>query len=654
MCGIVGGWALQNFQKFSARLPAMTSALTRRGPDAEGHWLNPDAGIAFGHRRLAIVGLGSKGRQPMHSDSGRYCLTYNGEIYNHLVLRNRLATLGKTSWRGQSDTETLLACFDFYGVEETIKLCSGMFAMAIWDNASHELILIRDRQGEKPLYYGYLEGTFMFGSELHAIITSATHKPDFNVDAFALFLQYGYIPHPYSAYQGLFKLPPGSQIRLTREILLKKQTPAVTTYWNPEDYLPESNHLDMDTFEAASQFEALLEQSVKEQMQSEVPLGAFLSGGIDSSTIVALMQKHSMKPIKSFTVGFGDPRFNEAVHAKEVAAHIGTEHTELYVSDQDALDVVPKLADIYDEPFADSSQIPTFLVSKLARTEVTVSLTGDGGDELFLGYGRYATLVKYWRLLEPIPQAMRKLVATCLNIVPMKDWDRFFKLASPILRETRYTHVNGWRLHHLACTLTADSPESCYSAMMSYWGPRTRVVKAAQALSHEHELPFNMNAGGLMKQAALRDIKTYLPDNILVKVDRAAMANSLETRVPLLDHRIMEFALSMPQNIHLKGGQSKWLIRQVLYKHVPRHIIERPKMGFGVPLADWLRGPLKDWAETLLSTQSLASVGILEVEPIRALWQRHLNMETDGHYPLWNVLMLMEWINRQNARQNSN
>ncbi len=647
MCGIIGGWTLQNFQQFSSRMPYMISALRHRGPDAEEQWLDPNNGVALGHRRLAIVGLGKEGNQPMHSESGRYCLTYNGEIYNHIDLRKTLSVLGKTIWRGQSDTETLLACFEYYGIEETVKLCSGMFAMAIWDSKSHELILVRDRLGEKPLYYGYIEGTFVFGSELRAITAGSAHKPNYDTDAFALFLRYGYIPQPYSAYQGLYKLPAGNHLHLTRQMLHQKQLPAVTTYWKPEDYLPRDNSQHIDPLEAVSQLEALLEQSVKEQMLSEVPLGAFLSGGIDSSTIVALMQKHSMKPIKTFTVGFGDPRFNEASHAKEVATHLGTEHTELYIDDQDALAVVPKLTDIYDEPFGDSSQIPTYLVSKLARSKVTVSLSGDGGDELFLGYGRYTALVKYWRLLGSQPKPMRKLVASCLSCIPMKYWDCFFKLAGPILRQTRYAQVNGWRLHRLASTLSVDSPMACYLVMMCQWDPSTPLIKSTQPLPHELDLPFNLKAGSLMKQAGLRDIKSYLPDDILVKVDRAAMANSLETRVPLLDHRITEFALSIPQGIHFKDSQSKWLIRQVLYKHVPRDMIERPKMGFGVPLADWLRGPLRDWAETLLSSQSLTSIGILEPKPIRALWQRHLNRDADGHYPLWNVLMLIEWINAQ-------
>ncbi len=650
MCGIVGGWTLQHFVQLSERLPVMTKSLTHRGPDAEGHWLDSEAGIAFGHRRLAIIGLGQEGAQPMHSESGRYCLTYNGEIYNHLELRKELIASGKTSWRGQSDTETLLACFEQFGIEETVKRCVGMFAMAIWDRQLCELILIRDRMGEKPLYYGYIDGCFVFGSELRALIAGSEKKPDFNTDAFALFLRYGYIPQPYSAYQGICKLPTGCLLRLNAQMLRQQQGPIVSAYWNPDDFLHDKGGQQIDPLEAVSQFEALLEQSVKGQMLSEVPLGAFLSGGIDSSTIVALMQKHSMKPIKTFTIGFGDARFNEAVHAKAVAAHLGTEHTELYVTDQDALAVVPKLADIYDEPFGDSSQIPTYLVSKLARTEVTVSLSGDGGDELFLGYGRYPTLVNYWRLFGAMPQPLRKIVANCLTIVPMKHWDRFFKLAGPILRKTHYAQVNGWRLHRLAGMLAVESPESCYLEMMCHWDPRTPLIKDAHCLSHELSAQFNQNADGLMRQAALRDIKSYLPDDILVKVDRAAMANSLETRVPLLDHRIAEFALSMPQDIHFRGGQSKWLLRQVLYKHVPKHLIERPKMGFGVPLADWLRGPLRDWAETLLSPQSIAAAGMLEAEPIRELWQRHLNNETDGHYPLWNVLMLLEWIQRQSSR----
>ena len=644
MCGIVGGWTLQHFQQLSQRLPVMTNTLVHRGPDAEGHWLDSDAGIAFGHRRLAIIGLGEEGAQPMHSESGRYCLTYNGEIYNHLELREQLVASGKTAWRGQSDTETVLAGFEQYGIEETIKRCVGMFAMAVWDKHSNELVLIRDRFGEKPLYYGYIGGCFVFGSELRALAAISAQKPDFNVDAFALFLRYGYIPQPYSAYQGIAKLPPGAMLRMNGEQLRQSQLPAVETYWCPDDFLQGGGTSVIEPSEAVSQMEALLEQSVKAQMLSEVPLGAFLSGGIDSSTIVALMQKHSMQPIKTFTVGFGDARFNEAGHAKAVAAHLGTDHTELYVNSQDALAIVPKLAGIYDEPFSDSSQIPTYLISRLARTKVTVSLSGDGGDELFLGYSRYPLLADYWRLMGKLPLALRNRLSACLKLVPMGRWDAFFKLARPLLSNTAYASANGWRLYRIANMLRLPDASGCYLEMMSHWDTGVSLVKGASALTHEMQSNFNPNAHGLMKQAGLRDMKSYLPDDILVKVDRAAMANSLETRVPLLDHRIAEFALSLPESLHRRDGQSKWLLRQVLYKHVPKALIDRPKMGFGVPLADWLRGPLREWAGDLLSRDNLVQNGILEPDPIVDLWQRHLAGSTDGQYPLWNVLMLLQWV----------
>ena len=651
MCGIVGGWTLQRFEQLSQRLPTMTSTLSHRGPDAEGHWLDSEAGIAFGHRRLAIIGLGEEGAQPMHSESGRYCLTYNGEIYNHLELRKELIASGKTSWRGQSDTETLLACFEQFGIEETIKRCVGMFAMAIWDRQSRELILIRDRMGEKPLYYGYIDDCFVFGSELRALIAVSEQKPDFNTDAFALFLRYGYIPQPYSAYQGTAKLPAGELLRMNSENLRQQQSPATQTYWSPDDFLPSSDAYVMEAGDAVSRLEFLLEQSVKGQMLSEVPLGAFLSGGIDSSTIVALMQKHSMKPIKTFTVGFDNAHFNEAQYAKAVAAHLGTDHTELYVTSQDALAIVPKLAGIYDEPFSDSSQIPTFLISQLARTKVTVSLSGDGGDELFLGYSRYPLLADYWRIMGKMPAVLRNTISDCLKLVPMGRWDDFFKLAKPLLSRTAYASANGWRLYRIANMLKLTDASACYLEMMSHWDTDAHLVKGSATVLHEMESNFNPEANGLMKKAGLRDMKSYLPDDILVKVDRAAMANSLETRVPLLDHRIAEFALSLPQSLHRKDGQSKWLLRQVLYKHVPQALIDRPKMGFGVPLAEWLRGPLKEWAGDLLSRESLVRNGMLEPEPIVNLWQRHLAGTTDGQYPLWNVLMLLEWIKKQKNEQ---
>ncbi|MFZ9349005.1 MAG: asparagine synthase (glutamine-hydrolyzing) [Arenimonas sp.] len=644
MCGIVGGWTLQHFQQLSERLPVMTAALTHRGPDAEGCWLDGPSGIAFGHRRLAILGLGAEGAQPMQSEGGRYCLTYNGEIYNHLELRRELATSGKSAWRGQSDTETLLACFEQFGIEDTIRRCVGMFAMAVWDGERNELILVRDRMGEKPLYYGYIDGAFLFGSELRALTAFSGRKPDFNRDAFALFLRYGYIPQPYSAYNGIAKLPAGALLRMDAGHVSQRRSPAPYIYWNPEDYLPDADAAPVRADEAVSRLESLLDRAVAGQMLSEVPLGAFLSGGVDSSAIAALMQKHSSHPIKTFTVGFESAQFNEAGYAKAVAAHLGTEHTELYVTSQDALAVVPKLAGIYDEPFSDSSQIPTYLISQLARTKVTVSLSGDGGDELFLGYSRYPLLADYWRVMGKIPVALRRTISDCLKWLPMGRWDDFFTLAKPLLSRTAYASANGWRLYKIANMLRLSDASGCYLEMMSHWDTDARLIAGAVTPRHEMQSEFCPRANGLMKQAALRDMRSYLPDDILVKVDRAAMANSLETRVPLLDHRIAEYALSLPQELHRREGQSKWLLRQVLYKHVPRTLIDRPKMGFGVPLAEWLRGPLREWAGDLLSKQNLAGHDMLAAAPIMDLWQRHQSGTTDGHYPLWNVLMLLQWL----------
>ena len=654
MCGITGGWTLSQFRQLSEKLPAMTTALAHRGPDAFGYWLDDAYGLAFGHRRLAILGLGEEGAQPMVSESGRYRLVYNGEIYNHQALRDELAKAGiKTAWRGQSDTETILACFEHHGIENAVQRCVGMFAMAVWDEQNRELTLIRDRIGEKPLYYGFTEGTLVFASELHAIRRFAPQALEYNTDAFALFLRYGYIPAPYSAYKAIAKLDAGCMLTVTTDDIRRAELPQAKRYWSPESFLPNNGSASLSETECVDELDRLLEQSVKSQMLSEVPLGAFLSGGIDSSTVVALMQKNSMQAVKTFTIGFGDKAFNEAEYAKAVAQHLGTEHTELYVSDADALAVVPMLAGIYDEPFSDSSQIPTYLISKLARSKVTVSLSGDGGDELFLGYGRYPLLVNYWKLLGGLPLALRAVVSNCLKCLPMRHWDTFFRLAKPLLNKTPYAQANGWRLYRIANMLTLDSPEACYLEMMSHWSSDETLIKGAAILPHELMRGFDGKAQGLMKKAALRDIGSYLPDDILVKVDRAAMANSLETRVPLLDHRVAEFALSLPQSMHYRHGQSKWLLRQVLFKHVPRALMERPKMGFGVPLAEWLRGPLKPWADDLLSHASLARIEMLNPVPIIDLWQRHSRRETDGHYPLWNVLMLIEWLNANIEKQAS-
>lgn len=646
MCGIAGGWSTLRFRELLDKLPVMTNAIAHRGPDADGHWSDPAAGIVLGHRRLAIVGLGEAGAQPMHSESSRYVVTYNGEIYNHLELRAELAKSGKSTWRGQSDTETLLACFEQWGIDRTIKRCVGMFAMAVWDEKAQELILIRDRMGEKPLYYGYVDGCFVFGSELRSLAALSSSRLDFNRDAFALFLRYGYIPQQYSAYLGISKLQPGSMLRLAAHHVHAREVPETIKYWDLDSFLPVAATGFLSETETVDQLEALLEQSIQGQMLSEVPLGAFLSGGIDSSAIVALMQKRSLKPIKTFTVGFHDKHFNEAEHARAVARHLGTEHTEFYVTAQDALAVVPRIAEIYDEPFSDSSQIPTFLISKLARTKVTVSLSGDGGDELFLGYGRYTLLSGYVHSMGILPQGLRTVVSTCLKRIPMGLWDDFFRLARPLLSRTAYASANGWRLYRIADMLSLPDPAACYLEMMSHWSAGTSLVKGALPLEHEMGLSFNTELDGMMKKAAQRDMKSYLPDDILVKVDRAAMANSLETRVPFLDHRIVEFALSLPESLHRRDGQSKWLLRQVLYRHVPKELIDRPKMGFGIPLADWLRGPLKEWASDLLSPESLSRNGMLESAPITDLWQRHLALTTDGQYPLWNVLMLLEWIKK--------
>lgn len=652
MCGLTGGWSLRRFDALAGSLPAMITRLGHRGPDGAGAWTDVGAGIALGHRRLAILGVGPDGDQPMHSRSGRYVIVYNGEIYNHLELRAKLEGSGQPAyWRGQSDTETLLAAFDAWGVRSTLRDAVGMFAFALWDRAERALFLARDRLGEKPLYYGLAgDGSLLFGSELKALRAAPSFDATVDRDALALLLRHGYIPQPRSIYRSIAKLRPGTLLRIDERALGSRELPPPEPYWSldAEHERGLASPFTGTPAEAVDEMERLLRQAVRGQMRSEVPLGAFLSGGVDSSAVVALMQASTTHPVRTFSIGFHERDYDEAVHARAVAGHLGTHHTELYVTPDEAMAVIPDLPKIYDEPFGDSSQIPTFLVSQLARTQVTVSLSGDGGDELFHGYPRYRLLERYWRLIGALPRPAKRLLANGLRAVPANAWDASFDLMRPLLRAGLAARANGVRMHRVAEVIGTDTPARCYRLLMSHWSDAETTVHGAGVADTSMTREFEPARGGLRTHAALADLAAYLPDDILAKVDRAAMAVSLETRVPLLDHRLVEFALSLPDDIKRRAGQSKWPLRQILYRHVPAALIERPKMGFGVPMGAWLRGPMREWAEALLSEERLRSEGWFDPLVIRRRWTEHLSGRYDWKYLLWNVLMFQAWLDCEN------
>lgn len=625
MCGIVGIWGPLRDKR--SLITGACSAMRHRGPDSEGLWEDEDAGLALGHVRLAIIDTSSAGAQPMTSACGRYVLVLNGEIYNHLALREALQHESRApAWRGHSDTETLLACFAAWGVEKTLDAATGMFAMALWDRQERTLALMRDRLGEKPLYAGFVGGSFVFASELKALanLPGLDTRPD--PRALALLLRHNYIPAPYSIYRQIGKVSPGCWMQLNAGQCRIGEMPAARSYWSARLVADEAaaNPLQFDSdADAADQLEHVLAAAVRRQTLADVPLGAFLSGGVDSSTVVALLQQASDQAVRTFCIGFEDPRYNEAEHAAAVAAHLGTDHTELYVTDRDALDVVPRLANVYDEPFADSSQIPTMLVMQMARRSVTVALSGDGGDELFAGYTRYFRAAAWWARRERVPAALRGPAGAMLRAAA-----------------TVMPGVAGQRGARLAGVLSARHTGDFYRDFVSYWKDPAEVVIDAAPTHGVFDEP---GLESIFPAMTLLDVQTYLPDDILVKVDRAAMAASLETRVPMLDHHVYAFARRLPQNYLVREGQGKWLLRQVLYRHVPRELIERPKKGFSVPLAHWLRGPLREWAGDLLDPARLRQQGLFHAAPVQRKWQEHLAGRRDWSTHLWSILMVQAW-----------
>ncbi|MBI5436565.1 MAG: asparagine synthase (glutamine-hydrolyzing) [Nitrosomonadales bacterium] len=643
MCGFAG--MLGSFQQTQADTARrMADAIVHRGPDDAGVWVNADAGIALAHRRLSILDLSPAGHQPMCSSSGRFVIAFNGEIYNHLELRKELEVLGRApSWRGHSDTETLLAGFEAWGIEATIKKSIGMFAIALWDQKERTLTLVRDRMGEKPLYFGWQgdgeRRSFLFGSELKALKAHPAFSAEIDRGALCLLLRHNYIPAPYSIYQGIAKLEPGRLLSVSFD----QPEPSVWKYWDTQEVARDGiKHRFTGTpDEAVDALEQLAKDAVRQQMMADVPLGAFLSGGIDSSTVVALMQAQSARPVKTFTIGFNESGYNEAEHAKAVARHLDTEHTELYVTPQQAMEVIPRLPTLYCEPFSDSSQIPTFLVSQLARQHVTVSLSGDAGDELFCGYNRYQMTNSLWRKLSAVPAPLRAVAAKGITAISPDKWNR---LASFLPGAARYSSL-GDKLHKGASVLASRTVDDLYLGMVSHLNdPAEWVIGGKEPATQLSRHRSDLDELSAVERMMALDAVSYLPDDILVKVDRAAMGVSLESRVPFLDHRIVEFAWSLPLEYKLSDGQTKWPLRQVLYRHVPRELIDRPKMGFGIPLHDWLRGPLRDWAEALLDEGRLQREGYFHPAPIRQKWAEHLSSKRNWAYLLWNVLMFQTWL----------
>lgn len=641
MCGIVGYWSStrgDSAEGMRRTVGRMADVLRARGPDDNGMWVDPHAGIALGHRRLAVIDVSPAGSQPMTSADGRMVLIYNGELYNTAELRQELVRAG-SSFRGHSDTEVIVEACAAWGVSAAVQRLSGMFSFALWDIASQELFLARDKIGIKPLYWGRQGDVFFFGSQMKAFAPHPCWRPELDRDAIASYVRFGYVPSPYAIYKNMAKLSPGHILRIDRTNAVR-----ISRYWDVDQIATRgaSGHSALSDEAATDALERVLRDAVKRHMVSDVPTGAFLSGGIDSSLVAAMMQAEGSDPIKTFSIGFTEDAYDEARYAKAVAHHIGSDHTEFYATPQDAIAVIPDFPDWYDEPFADSSQIPTFLVSRLARQDVVVALSGDGGDELFAGYNRYMWGERLRHGLMWIPALARRGLSGAMCSMPPSSWDKFFSVVPRSLRPPQ----SGSKMHKIAHLLTTPDREALYRNLVSQWREPSDIVRGGT------ELPTAMDDNSLSQKIPdyiawmqLMDMRGYLPDDILTKVDRASMAISLEARVPLLDSEVVEFAMSLPLNMKIRAGKSKWLLRQVLHRYVPRPLVDRPKMGFGVPIGDWLRGELRDWAEDLLDGKRIEDDGIFDPAPIRQMWNEHLTQRQNWQYPLWVVLMFQAWRN---------
>lgn len=635
MCGLAG-YISAATRASEAQALAMVARMAHRGPDSQGAWADSDAGIALGHRRLAIVDLSPSGHQPMTSADGRLVLVFNGEIYNHRQLRKQVELSGwLTPWRGHSDTETLLAALQQWGVAGTLPRLNGMFAFAVWDRERRVLTLARDRFGEKPLFYGVSGGTFLFASELKALTGHPDWHGEIDRDVLALYLRHAYVPDPYCIYRGMAKLPPAHWMEVKSGI-----SGEPVRYWDLKEVVQRPRR-DAAPQDLIDELEVRLKTAIGMRMEADVPLGGFLSGGIDSSAIVALMQAQSSRPVRTFTIGFGVPGFNEAECAKAVASHLGTDHEEVYLTPGDALDVVADLPRVWDEPFADSSQIPTLLLSRMARRHVTVALSGDAGDEVFCGYNRYGQGYDLHKSLRRLPGPLRKGVASLFRTIPAHAIDRLMTLMPDSLRY----QALGDRLSKLSDTLDCPGGAEFYRMLTSLMPAPERFVHGGHEPRTLVSLPETWPALDDFREVMMYlDTMTYLPGDILTKVDRASMAASLEVRTPFLDHELVEFAWTIPLSMKMNDGETKWALREVLRHHVPGSLIDRPKSGFAVPIEHWLSGPLRGWAEDLLSRDRLARDGLLDVDAVRVLWNDHVSGKKRNHHQLWTVLMLNAWI----------
>ncbi|MEK9685387.1 MAG: asparagine synthase (glutamine-hydrolyzing) [Rhodospirillaceae bacterium] len=643
MCGISGFYSQDYKRSFDRILADMSETLSHRGPDRGQIWSDRDFGLGLGHRRLSILDVSEAGNQPMHSTGERYVLSFNGEIYNHAAIRSLLnQQRGGPCWRGSSDTESLLAALEAWGVEKTLREVVGMFAFALWDRKEKILTLSRDRLGEKPLYYGWqaLNGksTFLFGSELKALRRHPSFRGAVSNRAVSAFLRYNYIPAPGSIYKGIKKLEPGHFIQLGPKDFFEKNLPESKPFWSLTESVSEgvSNRWAYKTLAAVERLEDILRQAVCQQMISDVPLGALLSGGIDSSTITALMQEQSTKPIKTFTIGFSEPSYDEAPKARAVAEHLGTDHHELYVSPKETRDIIPDLPGIYDEPFSDSSQIPTYLVSKLAKRQVSVALTGDGGDEVFCGYNRYKA-TRLWQTINWLPSGIRVFIAKRLEAISQDKYD-FWCRKIPMF--DGLSNV-GSKFHKLSRVISSGNFNDLYAGFVNNWDRPEHIMRSE--FQDSFPLPSIPGELTLVEKLMLFDALRYLPDDILTKVDRASMAVSLETRAPFLNHKVVELAWRLPQRMKMNHGQGKWILRQVLKKYLPTEIIDRPKMGFGVPIGSWLKGPLREWAETHLSENKIKIDGFFRAEKVSEVWAQHISGEKNWDHQLWGLLMFQMW-----------
>jgi asparagine synthase (glutamine-hydrolysing) len=646
MCGFAGAFDPDTeAAAWPSRLAGMASALRHRGPDDEGFWHDAETGIGLAFRRLAILDLSAEGHQPMLSATGRYVIAFNGEVYNFRALRDELAASG-ARFRGSSDTEVMLAAFEAWGLAASVPRFVGMFAFALWDRTERRLHLVRDRIGIKPLYWGWSRGSLLFGSELTALRRHPSFEARLSRDAVASFLRFNYVPAPHAIFEGFRKLEPGCVRTFDLATAARGGEGRLAAYWALADVAHHglAHSFAGDERDAVVELERRLGDSVALRMIADVPLGAFLSGGIDSSLVVALMRARATGPVRTFTIGFEEKEYDESPWARAIAKHLGTEHTEHVVTATEALAAVPRIASLFDEPFSDSSQVPTLLVSELARRHVTVALSGDGGDELFAGYKRYALFADLKRILSRVPRGARRALGRVLGAVPVAPANRLFGFADPWLRRYGSGGAAGDKIRKLAELVALPDDRALYLDLLSHWKHPELLVPGSMAQERLADLArCPAGFGDPLHPLMFDDMLAYLPDDILVKVDRTSMSVGLEARVPLLDHRVIELAWSLPLALKARNGGTKWALRQVLYRHVPADLLERPKMGFGLPIDVWLRGPLRAWADDLLSPSRLRREGLLEPGPIQEKWREHVSGRRNWHYYLWDVLVLQSW-----------